>query len=233
MLFGRRAWLGRPTSEIRRLPPDERDGAVASAWWDRRADIYGAQEHLELAAVDAALRIAAPRPDERLVDLGTGSGLVLRRLAGRPDAPREAVGVDHAPRMLARVGPLPAGWSTLRADARAVPLPDGAADVVTCSYVLHLLDAPERHALLAEARRLLAPRASSRLVVVTVWSERAPLRRVLALLARVITSACAGLRPLDPSADLGGAGFGVTRRVVLPRHGYPSLVLGAKVRAPT
>lgn len=135
--------------------------------------------------------------------------------------------------MLARVGPLPAGWSTLRADARAVPLPDGWADVVTCSYVLHLLDAPQRHALLAEARRLLAPRASSRLVVATVWSQRAALRRALALLARLVPYACDGLRPLDPSADLTRAGLQVTRRIILPRRGYPSLVVGAKLGSST
>lgn len=205
------------------------DTVAASTTWDRRAARYRAQEHLEIRAVDAALRVAAPRPDERLVDLGTGSGLILRRLAGRPAAaPREAVGVDRSPGMLAGVGELPTGWSALEADAGAVPLPGGWADVVTCSYVLHLLDAPERGTVLAEARRLLAPRAASRLVVVTVWSERVLVRGALALLARRSPFGCAGLRPLDPAADLVRAGFRLKQRVQLPRHGYPSLVLVAK-----
>ena len=34
-----------------------------------------------------------------------------------------------------------------------------------------------------------------------------------------------GLLPIDPTDDLLGAGFVVTRRRVLPRDGYPSLVL--------
>jgi len=179
------------------------------------------------------LRLAAPQPDERLVDLGTGTGLVLRRLAERTERPHAAVGVDRSAQMLATVGGLPTGWSVLTADARAVPLPDGWADVVTCSYVLHLLDAGARAAVLAEARRLLAPRTSSRLAVVTVWSDRALVRGALGLLARGMPAACGGLRPLDPAADLARAGFRVTQRVHLPRRGYPSLAVGAKRGPPT
>ena len=206
---------------------------AAAAGWDRHAPRYGGQEHLERTAIDAALRIAAPRPHERLVDLGTGSGLVLRRLAGHRTPPREAIGVDRSMHMLATVGKLPAGWTALPADTRAVPLPDGWADVVTCAYVLHLLDAEERAAVLAEARRLLATRPRSRLVVVTVWSDRALVRGALGLLAGALPSTCGGLRPLDPAADLAGAGFRPTQRVHLPRHGYPSLVVGAEQGPPT
>jgi SAM-dependent methyltransferase len=204
--------------------------AAAATTWNRNAGRYGAQGHWETTAVDAALRVAAPRSGERLVDLATGSGLVLRRLAGRPDRPREVVGVDRSPRMLAGVGELPPGWSTITADARSVPLPDGWADVVTCAYMLHLLDPPARAAVLAEARRLLAPRTSSRLVVVTVWAGTPFVRGGLGLLARTLPRAWGGLRPLDPSADLVAAGLAVTQRVVLARSGYPSLVLGAEAR---
>jgi len=165
--------------------------------------------------------------------VATGSGLLLRRLAVRPTRPREAVGVDRAPRMLANVGALPDGWRAIGADARHVPLPDGWADVVTCAYLLHLLEPEARGEVLAEARRLLVPGPPARLVVVTVWSPRPAVRSALALLARARPGACGGLAPLDPSADLGRAGFGVTRRAVVPRNGYPSLVLRAEPAGPT
>ncbi len=135
--------------------------------------------------------------------------------------------MDRSSAMLAGVGELPDGWSVLTADARDVPLPDGSADVITCSYLLHLLDPGRRAGVLAEARRLLAPRPSARLVTVTVWSPRAPVRGALGLLARIAPAACGGLRPLDPTADLVRAGFALTHRAVLSRSGYPSLVLGA------
>src|SRR5919206_494673 len=96
-----------------RSPPT----AAAAGTWNRLATRYGAQEHAEHAehaAIDAALRVAAPRADERLVDLATGTGLLLRRLAERPGGrPREAVGVDRSPRMLAAGGALPTGWTVL------------------------------------------------------------------------------------------------------------------------
>ena len=214
------------------------DSASAAATWDRLAARYGAQERHELAAIDAALALAAPQPDERLVDLATGTGLLLRRLAAAPVRPREAIGVDRSPGMLAHVGALPAGWSTLVADARTVPLADASAEVVTCTYLLHLLDASDRAAVLAEARRLLAPRRAGtgcRLVVATTWADgdhlRARLTRAaLAGLARVLPKTAGGLRPLDPTADLAAAGFETIRREVLAHGRYPSLVLLAHPR---
>lgn len=204
------------------------------ATWDRLAPRYGRQERFELRAIDTMLRLAAPGPDERLLDVATGTGLVLRRLAARPARPREAIGVDRSPGMLARAGDLPPGCSTLLADARRIPLPDGWADVVTCAYALHLLDRPQRAAMLAEVRRLLRGDTAGRLVVATVWvDERRAGGRVAAtalrLAARIRPRVLGGLRPLDPSADLRAAGFAVTRRVVLPRGGFPSLVLFAAV----
>ncbi|PTL58913.1 hypothetical protein C7Y72_04225 [Paraconexibacter algicola] len=200
--------------------------------WDRLAGSYGRQERREQHAVDTALRLADPGPRDTLVDLATGTGLVLRRLAARP---AQAVGVDRSAAMLAHVGPLSDDTRLLRADARDVPLPDGHADVVTISYLLHLLSPADRAAVLAEARRLLRPDPASRLVTVTVWTGRAPparlAGRVLAAAAAARPAALGGLRPLDPTADLRAAGLHVDRRVELPRRGYPSLVLRARLPA--
>lgn len=204
-----------------------------SQTWDRLAARYGAQERFEMRAVDAALRVAAVESGERIIDLATGTGLVLRRLAGHARRPREAIGVDRSPGMLARGGALPPGWSTLLADAQDVPLPDGWADVITCTYALGLLPPAERAGLLAEARRLLRPHSTSRLVLVTMWAgERGALgplvRRALAIAALARPAAWGGLGPLDPTTDLVAAGFAVTRRVAVPRRGYPSLVVEAR-----
>ncbi|MEY2441859.1 MAG: hypothetical protein QOJ46_1285 [bacterium] len=209
--------------------------ATGAGTWDRQSSHYARQERLEFRAIDAAIELAAITPPERLVDLATGTGLFLRRLAAADGRPRVAVGVDRSPGMLERVGPLPDGWSTIRADARRTPLPDGSADVVTSMYLLQLRDPVQRGEVLAEARRLLAPGAGSRLVLVTPWADPRRLGGLivhvgLRLLADLRPAALGGLRPCDPTADLVRAGFVVTRRRVLPRGGYPSLVLVATVR---
>ena len=204
--------------------------SAGAAIWDRLARRYRAQEHLELHAIDAALRLAAPERHERLVDLATGTGLVLRRLAATPRPPREAVGVDRSAGMLSRVGTLPAGWRTLQSDARAVALGAGWADVVTCAYLLHLLDADERAAVLAEARRLLGPDPAGRLAVVTLHAQRRAVAAAVRAAARLRPATWHGLRPLDPTTDVLDAGFDITHRAVLPRRGYPSLVIVAAPR---
>src|SRR5918911_3963338 len=75
--------------------------------WDRAARLYDFQLFLERTAIDQALELAAIRAGDRLLDLGTGTGAVLARLAARADAPREAVGVDCSASMLAAARALP------------------------------------------------------------------------------------------------------------------------------
>jgi ubiquinone/menaquinone biosynthesis C-methylase UbiE len=200
--------------------------------WDRGARFYDWQLWLERAALDAAIDLARLGVDDRLLDLGTGTGALLRALARREPAPREAIGVDTSPQMLARVPLLPAGWELLRADAARLPFPDGSFNVLTATYLLHLLEPPRRAAVLTEARRVL--RQGGRLVVVvTVAPPRS--ERLAGIIDRIPSAAwrrlgvMAGLRPLDPRADLEASGFAVceTRRVA---RGYPSLLVAAQPR---
>lgn len=193
--------------------------------WDRLAAGYGRQEPLERAAVAAALRLAAARRDDVLLDVATGTGLVLRMLAELPGRPGRATGVDPSAGMRTRVGPLPGGWTLVEGDAAALPATDASVDVVTCGYLLHLLDASMRETALAEIRRVLRP--GGRAVLVTPWSPRAPVRAVLDALAAVAPERLDGLRTLDPRPELAAAGL-AARRAVVSRRGYPSLVVLAE-----
>lgn len=207
--------------------------ASASATWDALAARYVLQERLERRAIAAALRLADPGPPDRLVDLATGTGVLLRALATRDRRPAVALGVDRSAGMLSRVGRLPEGWHVIQGDARAVPLPDGHADVVTCTYLLHLLDAEDRARVLREARRLLRAAPGSRLLIVTAWADPGtPGGRVLSALlrraAQARPTALGGLMPLDPAPELAAAGLAATHRIALSRGGYSSLVLRAR-----
>jgi ubiquinone/menaquinone biosynthesis C-methylase UbiE len=217
--------------DVRRV---SRRTASGTGAWDRHATRYAAQERLEARAISAAERLADPRPQDRLVDLGTGTGALLRAVATRDGRPATAIGVDRSAGMLAQVGQLPEDWRVIQGDARCVPLPDGAADVVTCCYLLHLLGMEDRGRVLCEARRLLRSAPGSRLVIVTVWANPDTvggrmLSGVQPRLAAARPSRWGGLLPLDPTAELGPSGLIATHRVVLPRGGYPSLVVSARV----
>ncbi len=207
--------------------------AAARPAWDANARRYGAQERLEARAVDTALRMAGVTAGERVVDVATGTGVVLRALARTARPPAQAIGLDQSAEMLKQVGRLPAGWTTLVGDARDAPLPDACADVAICTYLLHLLDREDRRTVLGETWRLLRASPSARLVVVTVWisPDRFAgrlLSRILAGAARAAPARLGGLAPLDPTADLVAAGFRVTGRAHVWRGGYPSLVLRAR-----
>lgn len=216
------------------VEPASGGAAAAAGTWGEHATRYAGQERFEARAIAAALRLADPGPEDRVVDIATGTGLLLRALAARDPRPATATGVDRSAGMLAQVGRLPDDWRVIRGDARCVPLPDGAADVVTCCYLLHVLGMEDRGRVLREARRLLCTAPGSRLVIVTVWANPDTiggrmLNRQLHRLAAVGPRRWGGLMPLDPMAELGPAGLVATHRVVLPRGGYPSLVVRARV----
>jgi ubiquinone/menaquinone biosynthesis C-methylase UbiE len=186
--------------------------------------IYDLQLPLERAALAAAVELAAPGESDRLLDVATGTGGLLRELARSKTGPAEVVGVDRSASMLAVAAArgLPPGWRLLPSDADRLPFPDRRFDVVTACYLLHLLDREERVRTLAEIARVVRP--AGRVVVVTVESRRAAARAALARLPRRL-----GLRPLDPSRELRAAGL-EPKRARFVQDGWPSLCLLAQRR---
>ena len=120
--------------------------------------------------------LVPPRPV--IVDLGCGPGLLLRDLGERhPGA--SLVGYDVTPAMVDHARGLAKNGAAIAAEVRdlaAGPLPeaDGAAHLVSLSSVLHVLDEPLP--VLAEVRRILAPRG---LLLLNDWI-RQPLEVYLA-----------------------------------------------------
>ena len=187
---------------------------------------YDSQLWLERRALDTALELAAPRPEDRVLDIATGTGALLRRLADRPGLPGEVTGVDASAAMLERVPALPRGWRVARADARRLPIDDATVDVVTCAYLIHLLEVDDRRAVLSEIARVLAP--GGRVVLVSLLMGRgllgggvlAPVQRGLCRVLGRGSGWCA----LDPTLELSDAGLRPRRGQVRTR-GYASLCL--------
>jgi ubiquinone/menaquinone biosynthesis C-methylase UbiE len=183
---------------------------------------YDWQLPLERRALATATDLAAPGESERVLDVGTGTGGLLRELSRRSARPGEVVGIDRSASMLAvaSVSGLPAAWRLLPGDATNLPFPDRRFDVVTACYLLHLLDREGRARTIAEIARVT--REGARVVTVTVESRRPASRTALTLLPR-----SSGLHPLDPTDELAAAGLEPLQAVFV-RGGWPSLCVLAQ-----
>jgi SAM-dependent methyltransferase len=116
---------------------------------------------------DQLVALAAVTPGERVLDLACGTGIVARRAAAALGTTGAVVGVDNNEAMLAHAAAMPgtpdiATWH--RADAAALPLPDGGFDVVVCQQGLQFFTDQPR--ALREMYRVLAPGGR---VVLAVW----------------------------------------------------------------
>ena len=134
--------------------------------WDSVRSLHISEEAVEAAILD----VVAPRPDETLLDLGTGTGRVLQALAPRV---ARAVGLDasHAMLSVARANLERAGIGRVelrQGDIYAPPFARGLFDIVIIHQVLHYLDDPSR--AVSQAARLVAP--GGRLLVVDFAPHR-------------------------------------------------------------
>ncbi len=106
------------------------------------------------------LAVADLREGERVLDLGSGGGIDVLLSARRVGASGHAYGVDMTDDMLAlaRANAAKAGVTNaefLKGEIEAVPLPDGAVDVVISNCVINL--STDKPAVLAEMFRVLVP----------------------------------------------------------------------------
>lgn len=127
-----------------------------------------AQAHLDAidnTFVEHALKLLKGRERGRALDIGTGPGQIVVKLARRLTR-WKFVGVDRSPKMidqaqadLAAAGTLFAGRVEFQvADGNRLPFPDQSFDLVLCNSVLHHLAEPEK--LLTEIARLVSARGA-------------------------------------------------------------------------
>ena len=122
-----------------------------------------------LDIVSWVLDLGGVAPGRRVLDAGCGNGLYLRALRERH---AQAVGCDLSPGMLRTAG----HPQVVNADVVALPVRDGAFDVVLAPHMLYHV--ANRAQAIRELRRVLAPRGI--LVAVTNGARHGhPLRELI------------------------------------------------------
>ncbi|NSL56206.1 class I SAM-dependent methyltransferase [Uliginosibacterium aquaticum] len=87
-----------------------------------------------------ALERAGLKAGMRVIDVGTGTGLVAKEAARIVGDGALVTGVDPSPGMMAQAK-LPAGVQLVEGRAEAIPFPDGTADFLSMGYALrHISD---------------------------------------------------------------------------------------------
>jgi SAM-dependent methyltransferase len=118
-----------------------------------------------LPAAEVVVGTAAIRPDERVLDLGCGTGNAAL-LAAQHAA--QVTGVDPAPRLLevARKAAADRGLDIafLPGDAASIPLADASVDVVVSVFAV--IFAPDPQVAAAELARIVAPGGR---IVLSAW----------------------------------------------------------------
>jgi SAM-dependent methyltransferase len=156
--------------------------------------------HYEEIAVDllpaaaVTVRAAAPKPGERVLDIGCGNGNAALLAAAEGAT---VIGVDPAARLLesARAEAAARGLqaSFVVGEAGALPLKDASVDVVLS--VFGVIFAPDARATAAEVARVSGSRARA---VITAWLPAGPIAEVMTVRGQAIASATGAGPPSPP-----------------------------------
>ena len=126
--------------------------------YDIFSDFYGfTVSKLERRAVVRGLEKARVKPGERVIEVAVGTGVAFRKLREQTGDKGFAVGLDIAPRMLARTRRRVAQANLVQADARKLPFAAESFDILWSSYFLDLIPTRELTSVLGEFRRVLCP----------------------------------------------------------------------------
>jgi ubiquinone/menaquinone biosynthesis C-methylase UbiE len=183
------------TSDVSRARPERRGDTGITL---RAFRVNAAINHIMFTGrrgrvYDLLVARSGVRPGDAVLDVGSSSGYLARRLAAAGRSVR-VTGVDPSEPAIAyarrHAGP---GMTFTVGVAQRLPLPDASFDVVTCTLAMHHIPRDQRPAAFAEMYRVTRP--GGRLLT----ADLAPLPQLRLRGLRPDTAAA------DPLADLAAA----------------------------
>lgn len=167
-----------------------------------------------------------------LLDIGVGTGRVLRDFAGSDRFPT-CIGVDLSSAMLnhtrRRLGRLFGATAHLiQSDARALPFASDSSDIIVSCYMLDLLAEADIPVVLDEFRRVLRP--TGRLVIVSMAVQSRLLDSIWRALYRVAPCVTGYCRAVLAAQWLMRGHWQIETREVVVEHGFRSEFLIARPR---
>jgi ubiquinone/menaquinone biosynthesis C-methylase UbiE len=199
--------------------------------YTRLAPVYEAWARLaESRARRRVLEVAALRPGEDVLEVATGTGAQLVRLA-RGNRGGRTTGVELAPGMVKRTrtrveqAQLDGRVELIEASALDLPLADEGFDLVVNSYMLDLLPRDDIPRALSEFKRVLRP--GGRLVLSNMTLGERPSHRIWDWAYSrgvVLTANCRGVLAGPVLRELG---FTDMRREYLAQMLFPTEIVTA------
>lgn len=146
------------------------------AFYNKIAKVYDLlAERTEQPIRDKSFQELAPKPEERILEIGFGTGHNLARIAKAVGPGGRAFGIDLAESMVAIARKTMnkaecADWVDLRCgDAEQLPYEAESMDAVVMNFTLELFDTPNIQLVLGEIHRVL--RREGRVVVAGISKE--------------------------------------------------------------
>jgi ubiquinone/menaquinone biosynthesis C-methylase UbiE len=199
--------------------------------YTRLAPVYEAWARVaESRARRRVLTLAALRPGEDVLEVATGTGVQLARLA-RGNRGGRTVGVELAPGMVTRTrtrlkqARLDGRVELIEASALDLPLADEGFDLVVNSYMLDLLPRDDIPRALSEFKRVLRP--GGRIVLSNMTVGERPSHRIWDWAYSrgvVLTANCRGVLAGPVLRELG---FAHIRREYLAQMLFPTEIVTA------
>ena len=154
-----------------------RESALPEEWFDdwvtdrvarrpsgsRAREVYGAEDAHDFAR-RAILDALALGPDDHLLEVGCGGGLLLRDALA---SGARATGIDHSEEMVELASERASGAEVMVAKAESLPFQSEAFTAVAMAIVFFFLDDPGR--VLGECRRVM--RRGGRVAIYTTGPE--------------------------------------------------------------